>query len=312
MTRTTTRLTRRTTLTAGVGALLVLGGCGSQRADSGAGASATSATGAPASTSGGSDSAATRFADRATSVADKLRAAGVPAAYGKGLVLLDNRVTWPGFTDDLAKQAALAGRAVLALPRVSVPPTVTVGLPDGSSLTLDLQSPGAAAAEAITQPCGPTERCGLSLDHASLTSRTLLTNHGRVKLPVWKFTGGGLDGALYVVAVPPTALTSVASPDLGLPADTHLAAAQNLGAVTDDSLAFVIGTGSCDRDVVARVVESDDLVVVGGTVTPPTGACDAALRLSTVSVPLRAPLGSRPVVDVVSGAILHPAPVPTS
>lgn len=303
------RLTRRATLAVGMGSLLLLGACGSRQAGSGDGTAAASGGGTTGSAGTGTGSGSTRFDDRASTVAQKLTAAGVPAAYGTGVVLLEDRVIWPGFADDLAKQAALAGRGVLALPKVKVPPTAPVDVPGGSPVNVTLQSPDASAAEAITQPCGPAERCTLSLDTASLTTRSMLTNHGRVEIPVWKYTGGGLDGALYVVAATPESLTSLDSPDLGLPFDTGLAGAQSLGAVGGTDLAFVLGTGSCDTDVVARVLETDDLVVVGGTVTPPSGACDAAMRLSTVHVRLRMPLGQRPVVDVISGAILRPSPV---
>lgn len=320
MTHATTRPSRRTALLAGLGPLVLLAACGSQHAGSGTAASAAgSGAGSGAGTGAGNgtgsgtgtDSAgAARFADRAATVAQKLRAAGVPAAYSTGLVLLGERVTWPGFTDDLAKQGAMDGRGVLTLPTVTMPKTRTVTLPDGTTATLPLQTAAAAAGEAIPQPCGATERCSLSLDHASLTTRPMVTNRGTLDLPAWKFTGGGLDGALYVVAVAAADLGGVSAPDLGLPHDTRLAPAQSLGAVTDTSLGFVVGTGSCDTDLVPRVVEYADLVVVGGSIQPPSGACDAAMRLQSVTVPLTAPLRGRPVVDILSGTILLPTPHP--
>jgi hypothetical protein len=60
------------------------------------------------------------------------------------------------------------------------------------------------------------------------------------------------------------------------------------------------------------VLETDEVVVVGGTALapPPDQACNAMLRLEEVTVPLRTELGDRPVVDAASGRPLLPKVLP--
>lgn len=67
-----------------------------------------------------------------------------------------------------------------------------------------------------------------------------------------------------------------------------------------------LGYGDCDTDVEAHVVEVGDVVVVGGTLTPPAPgtACTLVLRSALATLGLARPLGERVVVDVVSGSVL--------
>lgn len=80
-----------------------------------------------------------------------------------------------------------------------------------------------------------------------------------------------------------------------------LGGAVRLTATTERRLDFTIGTGGCDHDPTGLVYETGDTVVIGGHAVPGTGTCDGSLTYHPVSVTLTAPLGTRPVVDAVSG-----------
>jgi hypothetical protein len=82
---------------------------------------------------------------------------------------------------------------------------------------------------------------------------------------------------------------------------------------TATALTVTLGSGACDTDLRENILETDDLVVVGGTALgpPPGRACAAMLRLQEVAVPLTGELGDRPVVDAASGRPLLPRVVPT-
>ena len=87
-----------------------------------------------------------------------------------------------------------------------------------------------------------------------------------------------------------------------------------LGPVDGTTLAVDVGTGSCDTGPRGLVAEYPDLVVVGGAVTtpPPGTACDSMLVVQRVEVHLQRPVGTRPVIDAVSGQPLRPAPAAPS
>lgn len=300
--------TRRALLV--TGAAMLLAGCGAQVTGSAAGsASGTSAgTGSSASATTTTTKAPSgTFAKRAEKVAAGLRSDGTLAAYQEKLIILEPRVSWPGFTDDLAKEAALSGRGALAVDAPVPPSPIQVVLADGTTKDLPVLGAKAAAGEALTNPCGPAERCTLSFDSAKLSSEQVATNKGVLDLPVWRFTGGGMTGAATVIAVDPAGLGSApTAPDTGLGYEADIRAATALYAVSDTAVKYAVGVGSCDTDITPSVYEAADIVVIGATVTPPSGACDAAMHLKPVEVTLASPLGARPLVDVSSGMILAP------
>jgi hypothetical protein len=77
--------------------------------------------------------------------------------------------------------------------------------------------------------------------------------------------------------------------------------AQRLTSVGDSTLGYTIGVGGCDHNPSAQVYESADAVVIGGTVERTMGVCPDYLKLQPVTVTLGQPLGSRVVLDVVTG-----------
>ncbi len=76
-----------------------------------------------------------------------------------------------------------------------------------------------------------------------------------------------------------------------------------LERVDGTSLRARIAHGACDPNLVAHVVEFDDLVVVGATSdAPPADTICPAIYLSTpADLTLVRPLGSRVVIDAVTG-----------
>jgi hypothetical protein len=92
----------------------------------------------------------------------------------------------------------------------------------------------------------------------------------------------------------------------GIPAPTpdvvhQLVGAQRLTSVGDNTLGYTIGIGGCDHNPKAEVYEAADAVVIGGTTERSSGMCPDYLKLQPVTVTLGQPLGSRAVLDVVSG-----------
>ena len=246
------------------------------------------------------------FTARAGAVAAALRSNGALSAYQNGVVLLGDAVRWGGFKDDKAKEAAGAGRAALALPTVPTPGPRKVTFADGTSRSMRITSAESAAGLAITMPCGPAERCPLSLDGAKLVTADVLTNHGVAKAPFWEFTGGGMSEPLRVLALDAAELVTWTTPELPAWQPDGITGAMALKTVDGAALTYEIGLGACDTDPAPLVMEAQDVVIVGGSFTPPKPgtACTANLISEPVSTTLSAPLGSRPLVDVATGGVV--------
>lgn len=272
------------------------------------------------------------FDGLAASVADAWSAGPTRDAWASGFVPLEHplKADPDAVFDDLTKQALGRQTFVLAtrLP-ADTPPDGTVRFADGT-LTLPLVSAADAFAHVDMgdpEPCvtgapappppsdagpdtpvssgpDPSACAVLTVTGVSLATAPLRTSRGEVDVPVWRFAIRELDGkAVSYLAVAPAAVTSVPAPSpAGVPGP-GLVAAQGLTGVDGTTLRFTLGVGACDEDVTPRVLERDDVVVVGGTVRPPSGnvACPDILEIRPVSLPLGAPLGARPVLDAVTG-----------
>ena len=79
--------------------------------------------------------------------------------------------------------------------------------------------------------------------------------------------------------------------------------AMNLVSSRGDVVAFNIGIGACDTDPRGLVRETPQLVIVGGSVTLPDAGtlCTAQLLSHRVEVRTKQPVGTRPIVDALSG-----------
>ncbi|WP_416900998.1 hypothetical protein [Micromonospora echinospora] len=233
----------------------------------------------------------------------------------------------PKFTPE-SEQAFQAGwyREQVPIPTAR-PAEGTVSFPDGT-----LKVPLLSAAEAYRQldlgdppPCegrpkvpGPTVEPGpdgpvagtstmvsctpLTVTGVKLGTTELRTSRGEATVPAWLFTVEELAVPIARVAVAPSAVTAV--PDGGGPSGTpapELAAAQNVVSAEGTELTWRVGVGACDTGVEPLVAEFDDVVVVGAGVVRSTGVCTDQLKLEPVSATLKAPLGTRTVLDVVNG-----------
>ncbi|MDV3220161.1 hypothetical protein [Intrasporangium sp.] len=251
------------------------------------------------------------FVDRAKAVASAVRGAGLPTG-SDGLVLLHGWTADLAFDTDAQKVAWAAGRVTLA---PSVPAdqvgVSTMTLPDGSERPVDVIGPQEALARALEDSTGtcagvPEADCGITLSGASLTTARVATNEGEVTVPAWSLTGDGLSRPIVVVATGPGPLQLLdrdASPPGLPPAGPGLNSADTLDAVSGRAITVQIGHSACDRDLQGHVVEFADLVVVGGTHTPPEPGtmCTAQYLSAPTVLQLEKPLGDRIVVDVLSG-----------
>ncbi|MET8257169.1 hypothetical protein [Micromonospora sp. NPDC005205] len=305
--------------------LLLLTGC--------AATDAGPAGGPPSRTDG-----AEAFAQRAAQVAEAWRP-GVEWRTGyvplEGPTLLTGD---PGFTPE----TEAAFRAGWYREQVGIPPTRVGGeiqFPDGR-LTLPLVS----AAEAYRQldqgdplPCpgrpkrpgrptpgGPTVEPGpdgwatsstqtaclpLTVTAVTLGAVPVRTSRGVAQVPAWLFTIKELTTPVVRLAVAPTAVTPVPEPTTpARPLPDGLVAAHDLATVDGARLTVRLGVGACDTGITPLVWERPDVVVVGGGVTRATGECIALLKVEPVTVTLATPLGSRPVLDVLTGAPLSIGP----
>lgn len=298
-----------------------------------------------ATTGGGSVDAA-RSPTRGAEVFDQ-RAAQVAEAWrpgpdwNTGYVPLEGPTLLTGdprFTPD----TEVAFRSGWYRAEVPIPPTRVGGeirFPDGR-LTLPLVSTAEAYRQldqGDPQPCpgrpkrpgrptpgGPTVEPGpdglatssaqnaclpLTVTAVTFGAVPVRTSRGVAQVPAWLFTIKELATPVARLAVAPTAITPVPKPTTpAWPVPDGLVAAQDLAAVDDARLTVRLGVGACDTGITPLVWERPDVVVVGGGVTRATGECIALLRLEQVTVTLAAPLGTRPVLDVATGAPLSIAP----
>ncbi|MDM4722632.1 hypothetical protein QTQ03_24670 [Micromonospora sp. WMMA1363] len=146
----------------------------------------------------------------------------------------------------------------------------------------------------------------LTVTAVELGSVPVRTSRGEARVPAWLFTVDELTAQVARLAVAPAAVGAVPEPSAPPgPLPSSMVGAQDLRAVDGTTLTVRLGIGACDTGVTPLVYERDDVVVVGGGVTRPTGVCTEQLVLEPVTVALAAPLGERPVLDVLAGAPLR-------
>ncbi|MFF3854164.1 hypothetical protein [Micromonospora sp. NPDC002575] len=172
-------------------------------------------------------------------------------------------------------------------------PTVGEG-PYGHSV-----GPNDPVSSAPSSACVP-----LTVTAVTLGTAPVRTSRGEAQVPAWLFTVDELTAKVARLAV---AGTPAAPPEGVAPtgrAPDGVVGAQDLRAVDGAKLSWRVGVGACDTGITPLVQERDDVVVVGGGVVRGTGMCVDLLKLEPVTATLKAPLGNRPVLDVVTGAPL--------
>jgi hypothetical protein len=259
-------------------------------------------------------SASPQFADRAGLVAEAVRRAGLPQPPTQP-VLLSGWALGEGFDTSEQKIAWAHGHVILAADvDRAVAGTGTLALPDGGTRPVDLVGVRPALDRALDGALGrPTgcdgisaARCRLVVSRAVLAEGKVSTSQGQATVPVWRLTIDGLSHTISVIALADGVLARPQrqEPLPGLPdVPPGLHAADSLKGVVGATVDVGIAGGGCDDGLVAHVVELDDMVVVGGT-TPPLPkdtACTADYASRPARLQLSRPLGTRPVIDVVSG-----------
>ncbi|GIJ19723.1 hypothetical protein [Micromonospora lutea] len=161
--------------------------------------------------------------------------------------------------------------------------------------------PDAPVSSEFQAACIPLTVTDVELGHAPVH-----TTRGTAQVPAWLFTVEEINAVVARVAVAPAATGALPEPVApSAPAPPDLVSGQDIVSVDGTTLTVRLGVGSCDTEVTPLVQEHDHLVVVGGTVVRSTDVCDDMLKLEPVAVTLRAPLGARPVLDVVNGKPLR-------
>jgi hypothetical protein len=244
------------------------------------------------------------FEQRAATVAAAWHAAGVGQAWRSGFVPMQELVVVPpevAFPDQ-TKVAFEEGwyRLAATLPGLSAR-SGDIRFPDGSTLSVPLLT----AAEAYQNLDRGDPTCAscpvLTVTGARLATVPLMTSRGRAEVPAWLFTITGLAAPIARVAVVPSAVGSVPDPPRApdnLPGLVRTEALTGIdGAVVD----YKLGVGACDSDITPLSYETDDVVVIGGSVHRSEGMCVLSLKLAPVRVTLAAPVGNRTVLDGLSG-----------
>lgn len=260
------------------------------------------------------------FRTDAARVAKALRDDGTLARYLSETVLLQPRVIERGYDTDDQKLAFGNGLISIGPAVTDQPGTATITV-DGATRQVTTRGARTTLAEVIASAEGcaaypELTPCPLVVTKAELGRFDVLTNHGRVSVPVWQYWSDGLSTPYRVVAVDPGQLGTLA-PGGGAPGSGPLGGdrgadwlgALDLVGVGERSVTVTMGYGACDTALEAFVHEEADAVVVGGRAQHASGVCTAQLLTAPVQLALQAPLGRRPVL-AMTGAILVPAFTP--
>jgi hypothetical protein len=293
----------------------LLAGCGSVGPSTDIGGPARQAS--PAGAGSPSEDTAS-FRDRAVAVAKAWQDGGMSTAWNRGFVPLQELTVEPAWTPNGDLKASYGnGWIRSASPLPDTAGKGEVRFADGASLPTSLV--GAQTAynrfpkRTGTCPMGgqPLTCQWLTITAARLSTVEILTTRGRAIVPAWHFTVSGVAQPLISVAVAPSAMTPIPRMTLPRPRSADgLVGAMDLASSSGRVVAFKIGIGACDKDPRGLVLETPELVVVGGSVTRPDPGtlCTAQLVLHPVEVRTKQPVGRRPVVDAISGQpLLTPA-----
>ncbi|PWU47918.1 hypothetical protein DLJ46_13305 [Micromonospora globispora] len=173
------------------------------------------------------------------------------------------------------------------------------GRPKDGGPTIE-PGPDGPVSSPVQTACIPLTVIAVKLGTASVR-----TSRGVAEVPAWLFTVDELKTPVARVAVAPSAVAAVPPGDGPTgPVPDGVVGAESLDAADGTRLDYRLAVGACDTAITPRVLERDDVVVVGGSVTRSTGVCTLQLVLKPVTVTLKAPLGTRPVLNVSSGAPL--------
>ena len=261
------------------------------------------------------------FRDLAAAVTKAWQDGGISTAWTTGFVPLQELTVEPAWTPNGDLKASYGNgwiRSTSPLPDTTGQGNIRFA--DGTTLPVPLDGAQTAYSR-LPQRSGDCPMAGqpptcqwLTITAAQLSTVQVSTTRGQATVPAWRFAVAGLTQPLIRVAVAPSAMTSL--PQVTLPdhrAPAGVVGAMNLVSSRGDVVAFTIGIGACDTDPRGLVRETPELVVVGGSVTLPDAgtSCTAQLLLQRVEVRTKQPVGTRPIVDALSGqpVLTQPAPL---
>lgn len=256
------------------------------------------------------DPASDAFQARAKQVAAMWQERGITSAWDRGFVPLQDLVVEPDWNPNGILKASFGNgwiRTSSPLPEVSGLGVIQYA--DGTSQSVPLVGAAEAYGE-LPRRVGdcPTDgrppRCAwLTITGARLSTVAIETSRGVAEVPAWSFTVDGLPQPLLRVAVASSSITTLPAEEPGPNHPAGVVSAVQLESSQGDSIAFDIGIGACDKAPQGLVSEFPELIVVGGSASPPGAgtSCDSQLVLRRVEVRTTAPVGSRPIVDAVTG-----------
>ena len=317
---------RQSTAYCAVTALLLLALAGCARGgpgDGGGNAIDDRGNAGPAAPASGAADPAVReaFNQRAAAIAAAYRGRPAGGVWRTGFVPLGELTIAPpdGFPDGKSKSAFLAGRFAdgVGLP-TAVPGPGTIRFPDGSTLNAPLVSArdaygaldkGDAPCPGVPKGAPVNNECGeLRISGASLGEAKVRTSRGEAIVPAWLFTIDGLKQPVARVAVDPSAVQAPPTiPPVSPEPVRGIVGVEGVTALDGRQLGYQLGVGACDYDIAPLVHETDDVVVIGGSVRTRPGACVLMLKMQPVTVELARDLGARAVVNIRAGELL---PVP--
>jgi hypothetical protein len=261
------------------------------------------------------------FQSQATAVEEAWRDRGITTAWTTGFIPLQDQLADPNWPNPDLKMSYGNGWIRTASPLSDVTGRGVIRFADGTSLPAPLVGAKTAYSQ-LPRRSGACPTAGqpptcqwLTITGARLSSVKIDTSRGPADVPAWHYTVAGLRQPLVRVAVAESATTAL--PRVELPGDRPpdgVVAAIQLVPVSagSSSIAFDIGIGGCDGDARGLVSESAELIVIGGSVTPPGGGapCTAILVSHRVEVRTKQPVGTRPIVDALSGRAMFTRPAP--
>lgn len=209
-----------------------------------------------------------------------------------------------GFPNDQLKQAYSAGwyTTTATLPSEAGP--CTIRYPDGSTADVPVQSAIESFRAIDLGDPGPGG-VALEVTGAKGGTATIRTSRGEAEVPVWFFTIKGMSQPVARVSVAPEAIKPLPTPPTLGPVDpsAHFVIAQDLTAVSGSAIDYRLGVGACDKEITPLVWESADIIMIGGSIQPPPPdmSCTAQLVLHPVKVTTKDPVGSRMILDAVTG-----------
>jgi hypothetical protein len=280
----------------------------------------TGPTSSPATRTASQRRADELLADWAEKVSTK---SGHPLVVTIGDLAFENRVSGHGGNTPLdVIKAGRQGHMILpSRLRVTVPDSVTVTWPDGSSRVVAAARPRAAidamAAE-FEADWGPCPRCLMvHVTAVRLVDGEILTSRGPARVPLWEFTVEGSPGERPTY--PAIDLNDPGVIRTGQPTGPGVwnrdepTAIASRRATVDATMSEItvqyldpstIGNQRCPAAVAATAVESPTGVVL---IVTSHGCAERARNTTTVR--LSRPLGDRVLIDVVTGG---PIPVTVS